>query len=54
LKPAPHSFDLLASLYFKRGMYDEAYRAIERALALAPDDPLIIQRREQIRNKMKK
>ena len=52
LKPTAQTFDLLASLYFKSGMYGEAKRAVESALALDPSNESIIQRKERIRKKI--
>ncbi|UCC66105.1 MAG: tetratricopeptide repeat protein, partial [Deltaproteobacteria bacterium] len=53
LKPTAQTFDLLAWLCFKRGMYEEAEKAIERALELAPSDESIIRHRENMRRNMR-
>ena len=52
LKPTAQTFDLLARLYFRRGMYEEAEGAIESALELDPSNESIIRHREEIRRKM--
>jgi len=52
LKPTAQTFDLLAWLYFKSGVYDEAYRAIERAFELNSLDQSIVQHREEIKRKI--
>jgi superkiller protein 3 len=52
LQPSAQTFDLLAWLYFKRGMYGEAQEAIERAVELAPNNESIMRHREAIRRRM--
>lgn len=52
LQPTAQTFSLLASLYFKRGMYGEADRAADRALALDPRHESMIYLKEMIRKKM--
>ncbi len=53
LRPTAQTFDLLAWLYFKRGMYREAEGAIERAVELDPNNESIMLHREEIRRKMR-
>lgn len=52
LKPTAQTFDLLALLYLKRGMYEEAEKAIQKALELAPGDRSILPHRGDIRKRM--
>ena len=35
--------DSLGWVYFKQGRYPEAVRELERAIALVPDDPVILE-----------
>jgi tetratricopeptide (TPR) repeat protein len=52
LKPTAQTFDLLAWLYFKSGVYDEAFGAIERAFELNSLDQSIVQHREEIKRRI--
>jgi tetratricopeptide (TPR) repeat protein len=52
LQPGAETFSLLASLYFKNGLYAEADRAADRALALDPRHESTIYLKEMIRKKM--
>jgi tetratricopeptide (TPR) repeat protein len=52
LRPTAQTFDLLAWLYFRRGMYEDAEKAIERAVGLDPSNESIIRHREEIRREM--
>jgi len=55
LEPANGAFlDSLGWVYFKKGMFGDAEREIERAIKSLPDDPTILDHREKVKEKLKK